>query len=79
MSGVIVIPDSEYSARDIILEVVKKHPSEWFEPKAFSIGLKKANLAGYSPSYINNTLNTLVNKGTLEKEKRGRRAFFRLR
>lgn len=71
--------DSDYSARDLIMEAVTKNPKLWFEPQSFEDTFKKYKLAGHSPSYINNTLNKLHLLGKLDKERKGRKVFFRLR
>ncbi len=71
--------DSDYSARDLIMEAVKTKPKDWFEPQTFEKTFKKYNLAGSSASYINNTLNKLHKAGLLDKDRRGRKVFFRLR
>lgn len=79
MEGRKKILDSDYSARDLIMASVRSKPKEWFEPMTFEATFKKHKLAGHSASYINNTLNKLHKLDLLDKEKIGRKVFFRLR
>ena len=76
-SGVSEIPEDNSSVRDIILTVLKKYPDKWFTQKDFRDNLKDVVGIGHSNPYINGTLRKLAAKNEIQKETRGRRAFYR--
>ena len=76
-TGVTEIPEDNSSIREIITAVLQKYPDRWFTQKDFKTKLEGVEGVGHSNPYINNTLRKLSKAGTIHKETRGKRAFYR--
>ncbi len=71
------IPEAGADVAQIIQDVLKEYPNQWFTQRNFTDQLKDVEGIGKSNPYINNVLRNLSKKDKIERKTSGRKVFYR--
>ncbi len=71
------IPEAGADVAQIIQDVLREYPNQWFTQRNFVDQLKDVEGLGKSNPYINNVLRNLAKKDKIERKSSGRRVFYR--